>query len=234
MKGKEKKKKNIGLNICIGLLMALIICIIAFIGVYSAYYKVRSEEANKTEEVENNTENENTTNYSLDFDTNNITNGTADSYAIANYSGTINITLNESGTVATLSYNRATLSNTYALNWDLTGVEDGVYENQTINFTKRVKDVFFGGIGQDSTGDIILFLMEDGTVSYIPVYQTLSTSGVDGLTTYETFNDLTDVVKFYTANATSNASSSVTVLAQTEDGTLYDLRELLNSTNNNQ
>lgn len=214
--------------------MALIICIIAFIGVYSAYYKVRSEEANKTEEVENNTENENTSKYSLDFDANNITNGTADSYAIANYSGTINITLNESGTVATLSYNRATLSNTYALNWDLTGVEDGVYENQTINFTKRVKDVFFGGIGQDSTGDIILFLMEDGTVSYIPVYQTLSTSGVDGLTTYETFNDLTDVVKFYTANATSNASSSVTVLAQTEDGTLYDLRKLLNRTNNNQ
>lgn len=66
-------------------------------------------------------------------------------------------------------------------------------------------------------------------MSYIPVYQALSTSGVDGLTTYEIFNNLTDVVKFYTANATSNASSSVTVLAQTEDGTLYDLREFLNS-----
>lgn len=233
MKGKEKKKKHIGLNICIGLLLALIICIIAFIGVYSAYYKVRSEDTNKTEEVEKE-ENENIADYSLDFDASNITNGTADSYALANYNGSINITLNESGTVATLSYNRANLSNTYALNWDLTGVEDGVYENQTVNFTQKVKDVFFGGIGQDSTGDIILFLMEDGTVSYIPVYQTLSTSGVDGLTTYETFNNLTDVVKFYTANATSNASSSVTVLAQTEDGTLYDLRELLNSTNNNQ
>ena len=45
--------------------------------------------------------------------------------------------------------------------------------------------------------------MEDGTIAYIPVYQTLSTNGVEGLTTYRTISNVKDVVKFYTANVTS-------------------------------
>ena len=233
MAKKEKKKGNIGLNICIGLLLALFICIIAYISVYSANLKVRSEESNKTEEIEENTESEGQS-YYLDFDTSNIKNGGESSYTLANYSGTINVSIDKTGKVATLSYNRATLSNTYLLNWDLTGVEEGVLESQTITFNNKVNDVLFSGIGQDRTGDVILFLMEDGTISYIPVYQTLSTNGVEGLTTYRTISNVKDVVKFYTANVTSGASSSVTVLAQTKDGTLYDLAPMINNTSNNE
>ncbi len=233
MAKKEKKKGNIGLNICIGLLLALFICIIAFICVYSANLKVRSEESNKTEEIEENTESEGQS-YSLDFDTSNIKNGGESSYTLANYSGTINVSIDKTGKVATLSYNKATLSNTYLLNWDLTGVEEGVLESQTITFNNKVNDVLFSGIGQDRTGDVILFLMEDGTISYIPVYQTLSTNGVEGLTTYQTISNVKDVVKFYTANVTSGTSSSVTVLAQTKDGTLYDLAPMINNTSNNE
>ena len=107
-------------------------------------------------------------------------------------------------------------------------------ENQTITFNNKISDVVFSGIGQDATGDTILFLMEDGTVAYIPVYQTLTTNGIEGLTSYKTISDLTDVVKFYTANVTSGVSSSVTVLAQTKDGTIYDLEPMINSTNNNE
>ena len=233
MAKKEKKKGNICLNICIGLLLALFICIIAYISVYSANLKVRSEESNKTEEIEDNTESE-VQSYSLDFDTSNIKNGGENSYTLANYSGTINVSIDKTGKVATLSYNKATLSNTYLLNWDLTGVEEGVLESQTITFNNKVNDVLFSGIGQDRTGDVILFLMEDGTIAYIPVYQTLSTNGVEGLTTYRTISNVKDVVKFYTANVTSGASSSVTVLAQTKDGTLYDLAPMINNTSNNE
>ena len=233
MAKKEKKKGNIGLNICIGLLLALFICIIAFICVYSANLKVRSEESNKTEEIEENTESEGQS-YSLDFDTSNIKNGGESSYTLANYSGTINVSIDKTGKVATLSYNRATLSNTYLLNWDLTGVEEGVLESQTITFNNKVNDVLFSGIGQDRTGDVILFLMEDGTISYIPVYQTLSTNGAEELTTYQIISNVKDVVKFYTANVTSGTSSSVTVLAQTKDGTLYDLAPMINNTSNNE
>ena len=230
MEKKEKKKKNIGLNICIGLLLALFICIIVFVSIYSADYKLHVERNNKTDESQ---KVEDTTINSLDFDTNNVSNGSTNSYTLANYSGTINISIDETGKVATLSYNRATLSNTYALNWDLTGVEEGVLESQTITFNNKVNDVLFSGIGQDRTGDVILFLMEDGTIAYIPVYQTLSTNGVEGLTTYRTISNVKDVVKFYTANVTSGTSSGVTVLAQTKDGTLYDLAPMINNTSNN-
>ena len=228
MDKKEKKKKNIGINICIGLLLALFICIIAFISMYSSNYKLYVERNNKAKESQN------TAITSLDFDTSNISNGGTNTYSLADYNENINITIDKTGKVATLSYNRSTLSNAYQLNWDLTGVEAGTLESQTITFDKKINDVLFGGIGQDATGDVILFLMEDGTISYIPVYQALTTNGVEALTTYQTISNITDVVKFYTANVTSGASSSVTVLAQTKDGTLYDLAPMINSTNNNQ
>ncbi len=227
MDKKEKKKKNIGINICIGLLLALFICIIAFISMYSSNYKLYVERNNKAKESQN------TTITSLDFDTSNISNGGTNAYSLADYNENINITIDETGKVATLSYNRSTLSNAYQLNWDLTGVEAGTLESQTITFDKKINDVLFGGIGQDATGDVILFLMEDGTISYIPVYQALTTNGVEALTTYQTISNITDVVKFYTANVTSGASSSVTVLAQTKDGTLYDLAPIINNNKTN-
>ena len=146
MDKKEKKKKNIGINICIGLLLALFICIIAFISMYSSNYKLYVERNNKAKESQN------TTITSLDFDTSNISNGGTNAYSLADYNENINITIDETGKVATLSYNRSTLSNAYQLNWDLTGVEAGTLESQTITFDKKINDVLFGGIGQDATG----------------------------------------------------------------------------------
>lgn len=235
----EAKKSKTGLHVFLGILLGIIICGGVLFTAYSLGYLTfgQVDETEKTEtnnEEDNETTEEDTNANSLDFDTSNIKNGGESSYTLANYSGTINVSIDETGKIATLSYNRATLSNTYLLNWDLTGIEEGVLESQTITFNNKVNDVLFSGIGQDRTGDVILFLMEDGTVSYIPVYQTLSTNGVEGLTTYQTISNVKDVVKFYTANVTSGISSSVTVLAQTKDGTLYDLAPMINSTNNNE
>ena len=227
------KKKHIGVDIFIGALLGIIICVVVSLSLYANDY-IKFKDSDKEEKVENNTENEDNTTNSLEFNANNINNGNTNSYTLANYNGTINITVDETGKNVTLSYNRKTLSDTYLLNWDLTSVEDGVMENQTITFNNKISDVVFSGIGQDATGDTILFLMEDGTVAYIPVYQTLTTNGIEGLTSYKTISDLTDVVKFYTANVTSGVSSSVTVLAQTKDGTIYDLEPMINSTSNNE
>ncbi len=229
----KKKKKHIGVDIFIGALLGIIICVVVSLSLYANDY-IKFKDSDKEEKVENNTENEDNTINSLEFNANNINNGNTNSYTLANYNGTINITVDETGKNVTLSYNRKTLSDTYLLNWDLTSVEDGVMENQTITFNNKISDVVFSGIGQDATGDTILFLMEDGTVAYIPVYQTLTTNGIEGLTSYKTISDLTDVVKFYTANVTSGVSSSVTVLAQTKDGTIYDLEPMINSTSNNE
>ena len=234
MAKKEKKKGNIGLNICIGLLLALFICIIAYISVYSANLKVRSEESNKTEEIEDNTESE-VQSYSLDFDTSKVINGNGTQYYLTNYNGTIDIRLDETRKIATLNYNRKILSETYGLNWDTTGIDEYTYEDKQLTFDKNIKDIFYGGVGQDVSGDIILFLMEDGTVEYIPVYQALATSGVDGLVSYGTLQGVEDVIKFYTAYAMVGLTGNYsTTLIQTKDGTLYDLAPIINGTNNNQ
>lgn len=235
----ENKKSKTGLHFFVGILLGIIICTGVVFAAYSLGYLTfnQAEDPEKTEtnNEENNETEENVNDNSLDFDTSKIVNSTADSYELQNYNGTINVRLNDTRKMATLSFNRKALSDTYGLNWDTIGVVEGTVEDKTITFTQGVKDVYVGGIGQDMSGDIILFLMDDGTVEYIPVYQALSTSGVDGLISYGTLQDLKDIVKFYSVGAIRNpVGSSVTVLAQTKDGTLYDLAPIINDASNNQ
>ncbi len=230
----ESKKSKTGLHVIVGILLGIIICGGVIYAAYSLDYltfgQVEENEKAKTNNDENNESEENVDNNSLDFDTSKIVNSTADSYELQNYNGTIDVILDETREIATLSFNRKTLSDTYGLNWDTTGVVEGTVEEKTITFTQGVKDVFVGGIGQDISGDVILFLMDDGTVEYIPVYKALSSNGIDGLISYGTLNDLKDVVKFYSVGAIRNpVGSSVTILAQTKDGTLYDLNPIINN-----
>lgn len=234
----ENKKSKTGLHVFVGILLGIIICGGVVFATYSLGYLTfnQAEEPEKTEtnNEENNETEEDVNDNSLDFDTSKIVNSNSDTYTLVNNGHTINISLDETRKVVTLSYNRKVLSDTYTLNWDLTGVEDYVYENKQLNFEKEIKDIYFGGIGQDATGDIILFLMSDGTVEYIPVYQALLSNGIEGLTSYGVLPNITDVVKFYTVNASAGMSGSVSILAQTKDGTLYDLAPIINDASNNQ
>lgn len=236
----ENKKSKTGLHVFVGILLGIIICGGVVFAAYSLGYLTFGSQEEPTK-VETNNESkdkiteEDTSAGSLDFDTSKIANSTADSYELQNYNGTIDVRLDETRKVATLSFNRKTLSDTYGLNWDTTGVVEGTVEDKAITFTQGVKDVYVGGIGQDMSGDIILFLMDDGTVEYIPIYQALSTNGIDSLTSYGTLPDLKGIVKFYSVGAIRNpVGSSVTILAQTKDGTLYDLAPIINGTSNNQ
>ena len=236
----ENKKSKTGLHVFVGILLGIIICGGVVFATYSLGYLTFGSQEEPAEVETNNeskdeTAEENTSAGSLDFDTSKITNSNADSYELQNYNGTINVRLDETRKLATLSFNRKTLSDTYGLNWDTIGVVEGTVEDKTITFNQGIKDIYVGGIGQDMSGDIILFLMDDGTIEYIPVYKALVTSGVDGLISYGTLQDLKDIVKFYSVGAIRNpVGSSVTILAQTKDGTLYDLAPIINGTNNNQ
>ena len=236
----ENKKSKTGLHVFVGILLGIIICGGVVFATYSLGYLTFGSQEEPAEVETNNeskdeTAEENTSAGSLDFDTSKIANSNADSYELQNYNGTINVRLDETRKLTTLSFNRKTLSDTYGLNWDTTGVVEGTVEDKTITFNQGIKDIYVGGIGQDMSGDIILFLMDDGTIEYIPVYKALVTSGVDGLISYGTLQDLKDIVKFYSVGAIRNpVGSSVTILAQTKDGTLYDLAPIINGTNNNQ
>ena len=230
----ENKKSKTGLHVFVGILLGIIICGGVVFATYSLGYLTfnQAEEPEKTEtnNEENNETEEDVNDNSLDFDTSKIVNSNSDTYTLVNNGHTINISLDETRKLTTLSFNRKTLSDTYGLNWDTTGVVEGTVEDKVITFTQGVKDIYIGGIGQDMSGDIILFLMDDGTVEYIPVYKALATNGVDGLISYGALQDLKDIVKFYSVAAIRNpVGSSATVLAQTKDGTLYDLAPIINN-----
>ena len=233
----ENKKSKTGLHIFIGTLLGILICGGVVFATYSLGYLTFSsqEEPTKVESNNEETTEEDTNASSLDFDTSKVINGNGTQYYLTNYNGTIDIRLDETRKIATLNYNRKILSETYGLNWDTTGIDEYTYEDKQLTFDKNIKDIFYGGIGQDVSGDIILFLMEDGTVEYIPVYQALATSGVDGLVSYGTLQGVEDVIKFYTAYAMVGLTGNYsTTLIQTKDGTLYDLAPIINGTNNNQ
>ena len=233
----ENKKSKTGLHIFIGTLLGILICGGVVFATYSLGYLTFSsqEEPTKVESNNEETTEEDTNASSLDFDTSKVINGNGTQYYLTNYNGTIDIRLDETRKIATLNYNRKILSETYGLNWDTTGIDEYTYEDKQLTFDKNIKDIFYGGVGQDVSGDIILFLMEDGTVEYIPVYQALATSGVDGLVSYGTLQGVEDIIKFYTAYAMVGLTGNYsTTLIQTKDGTLYDLAPIINGTNNNQ
>lgn len=236
----ENKKSKTGLHVFVGILLGIIICGVVVFATYElGYLTFNGKEEKVDTENDNATHNDQTeedaTSSSLEFDTSKVVNGNGTQYYLTNYNSTINIRLDETRQIVTLNYNRKILSDTYGLNWDTTDMDEYTYEDKQLNFDKPIKDIFYGGVGQDVSGDIILFLMDDGTVEYIPVYQALSTSGIDGLVSYGTLQGVENVIKFYTAYAMVGLTGNYsTTLIQTEDGMLYDLGPIINSTNNNE
>lgn len=93
------------------------------------------------------------------------------------------------------------------------------------NFDKSIKDVLIYNIGQENLAPIVMYLMEDGTVNYIDVYQGLTDNN---LTEYKTINDVKDITNLYTASSCSEEYCNAnTILAQKSDGTFYDLMDIL-------
>ena len=83
-------------------------------------------------------------------------------YALKNklHADGINISLDDTQMKATVSVNRNLVNQSYALGW-VTATEDYVYEPHEISFDQKVVDIFFGGIGQDSSGDTIFIKCPD-------------------------------------------------------------------------
>lgn len=102
-------------------------------------------------------------------------------------------------------------------------------ETFTIDYEKTVSDVIIAQNGNSSAGDVILALLSDGTVQYIPVLMSLQTKS---FSTSGQLNGVADIVKFYVVDGTSASGNTVaftTILAQKHDGTLIDLQSYLKS-----
>ena len=110
-------------------------------------------------------------------------------------------------------------------------------DKQITGFTKKIESTYIGGLGQDSTGTIFYYIMEDGTLAYSRVFEQKSNS--DGTTYYDTkilenalsvktVDNVDGIIKLYGANASAPKSSGYyTTLAAKKDGSFYDLSKII-------
>ena len=106
-------------------------------------------------------------------------------------------------------------------NSNLKSVED----EEITGLSSEPSEIYYGLFGQDITDEVVLFLMEDGTVEYIKVADMLKTQ------TYRSegqIEELSDVKKFdYLAVSDVEGGGYETTIAIDKNGYYYDLNELL-------
>lgn len=106
------------------------------------------------------------------------------------------------------------------------------FQSIDISLSGQVTDVFIARFGQAAGDETVLFLMEDGTVEYLPIYTAIKNND---FRSYGKIPELEGIVKFYTGNAiAANAMTGAgyQTLAQRADGKFYELYTLLKSTGN--
>mgnify|MGYP003314329922 CR=1 FL=1 len=110
-------------------------------------------------------------------------------------------------------------------------------------FDKKIDKVFIGEFGQDSTGLTLIYLMEDGSVSYTRLFKknyneennlyfTLNYTSDENNNYYfsidGTYDKINDIVNIYNASySIPNGGGAGTVIAATKDGSFYDLSKFM-------
>ncbi len=242
----KKPKGNKGLII---LIIILIIVILGMAG-YIAYDKgilsnnQKTSEAQKTEEEK--PTNENTEEVEKPLNLSKCLNNSTATYT--------NPQETEGNYGLSMQINSDQKSINLSINWQIFGPLSGAtayaseIENyQITGFSKSIKSTFIGDLGQDAMGITLFYLMEDGTVEYTPMfirkidgqnnsyYETNYTYdyGTDGRITGQHFatagmiNQVTDIIKLYTADASAQVGWKTTIAAK-KDGSFYDLGSIIN------
>ena len=102
--------------------------------------------------------------------------------------------------------------------------------NIEINFTdKKVQNIYSMGAGQSASANCLLFLMEDGTVEYMPLAYAIANND---FRSYGKIEGIEDIVDMVSASISGPGSGYATVLVIQEDGTAYDIGEQLFNINN--
>lgn len=228
----EEKKKGNG-----GLVALVIILLLACIGMGAFIFinkdKLIAKEDGKTT-IENKNKDSNKgsqkdtnveTNAIIIFDGSKSINSDVKDYSLSCQGNAgIWVTVDSTQKVLTFSFTPARVVEFYPLSWTSSKNE---LSSSNINFEKKIIDVFFGEMGQSSSGDTLFILLEDGTVEYIPIVHMFNNAQESPIS-YGKINNVNDVTKFTLANT----SGGVTTLAIKSDGTFYDLWYSLKDTGN--
>ncbi len=98
------------------------------------------------------------------------------------------------------------------------------------NFDTQVIDVSLASYSQAVGDELLLFLMKDGTIEYLPLRKAAQTNNFKS---YGKIENIKDVVRIYTArcySADPNVSGNArTIVAFTNEGKFYDLGDILNN-----
>ncbi len=175
--------------------------------------KLKNNTINK--DVESNTESNDSSNNSLKIimDYTKCLNKSLDSNFImsrAVYNNKIaNVFLDDSHHV-TISYKPSDMAEFYRLN-NLDVKDEYLYNDEEIAFLDRnVVEVYIAGFGNGLGGETIFFLMEDGTVEYLPFQYALKNNKFES---YGKITGIKDVVKIETFSfGVKNGGGGVSVL----------------------
>lgn len=225
----EKKKNNTALIILVILLTVVCLGMGGYIFI--------SKDKSSTDQTNSNTKetltsekkniNENTkecTKISYDLNTN--------EYGLTTTSVGISINVDNTRRNVRISTNAYVITATFGLGW-ITSPEATYEEVDTKTFDKKITQVLVDGSGQDSTSATILYLMEDGTVEYVPILKDINTNwsqadNTKKFNSYGKLNGVSDIISLLPASA----NGYHTVLARKVDGTVIDLSNILKATGN--
>ena len=184
----------------------------------------KNESSQKNTETTTNTQ-ETKTNSTITFDGSKSINSNEKNYTLSCQGNAgIWITVDSTQKVLTFSFTPTRVVEFYSLTWQSTRND---LSSSNINFEKKIVDVFFGGMGQSSSGDTLFILLEDGTVEYIPIVHMFN-HAQGAPVSYGKINGVSNVAKF----TLSSTAGGVTTLAIKNDGTFYDLWYALKDTGN--
>lgn len=170
-------------------------------------------------EVKPNTKQE-TTNVLSKLDLSKSINGNGGQYTLSSYGNAgIFASVDKSQKKLTFSFIPKTVVEEYSLDWKSNKTD---LSSSTINFNKKIVNIFFGGMGHDQSGDTLFILLEDGTVEFIPIVHMFNNVQAE-VVSYGKIKDVSDVVGFVSADVSYQIGGNITVLAVRSDGSFYDL-----------
>lgn len=121
--------------------------------------------------------------------------------------------------------------------------DESNYNLFVVGFEKNISKVFIGEFGQDATGISLIYLMEDGTVSYTKLFKknfdeennlyftmnNVSESNNNFVFNVdEEYSEISDIVGIYNAKySIPNGGGASTVIASLKDGSFYDLSKFM-------
>ena len=264
---KEKTKKGIKTtNFQVTLIVILLICCAGFGGWILGASKVNfmyREAIDKNDTNANTTKKSDKTNNNTSNDTTVKNQDTSDEIKALDLTKSLNTTNTEYSDAKELVNGNEMLglsvkangSNTkLSINWSEFGRystasswPDTTEEYAITNLSENVKEGYVGGLGHDSVGTTLFYLMNDGTVEYTKVFtKKFDSNGAlyfninyiyekdaYGRSTGEHFESqgkidgVNNIVKLYSANASTGTSGFATVIAATKDGSFYDLANII-------